>query len=347
MLFQNVSEALWELEDSLNEGEWPVQGVALLAQHGMWGGTIDAKWQGVSFSPVEQLLAYEAVAAGSLSLALILTQHDGACQLLQSGDNDELSDRVLPSLAAGDCLATIGISQLTTSHQGGRPALQAIPNEDGYLLNGFMPWVTAAAQADYNVAGAVLPDGQQLLVCLTTQSPGLHINAPFQLLALDSSWTSRVQCENVQVNPSMVVRGPAEAVLARRAPVKSLTVTTVGVGVAKRVLRKCRSLVNQEGGLGERVLSEVERRWAFLRDSIFRAVEQGGALPEQAKAFRVEVNDILARLAPTLLLLAKGTGYTQPHWAQRYVREVHFFQVWSATQEIRAASLERLWGLNA
>ncbi len=345
MLYQDLTEALWEMEDSLNEGEWPVQGVALLAQHRMWGGTLAAKWQGSFFSPVEQLQAYEAVAAGSLSLALILTQHDGACQLLQSGDNEELAGRVLPRLAVGECLATIGISQLTTSHQGGSPALQAVPNEDGYLLNGFMPWVTAAAQADFNVAGAVLPDGQQLLVCLTTQSPGLHINAPFQLLALDSSWTSRVRCENVQVKPAMVVRGPAEAVLARRAPVKSLTVTIVGMGVAKRVLRQCRDLVRKEDGLGESVVSEAERRWAILRDSLFRAVEQGGAPPEQARAFRVEANDILARLAPTLLLLAKGTGYTQPHWAQRYVREVHFFQVWSATQEVRAASLERLWGL--
>lgn len=344
--YHELTESLIRLESGLNEGEWPKHGVNILAEHGIWGGTIDTSYGGISLSPREQLWMYEAVATGSLSLALILTQHDGACQLLQSGDNQELAEKVLPKLASGESLATIGISQLTTSHQDGAPALQATPNEDGYLLNGFMPWVTAAAQANYNVAGAVLPDGSQLLVCLTTQSPGLHANAPFELMALDSSWTSLVRCKDVQVTHGMVVRGPTEAVLKRRAPVKSLTVTSVGLGVAKRILGRCRNLATKEGGLGEQILNIAESRWAYLRDNVITAADQGGAPPEQAKQYRVELNDILSRLSSTLLLLAKGTGYTRSHWAQKDVREAMFFQVWSATQELRTETMRKLWDVD-
>src|SRR5437588_13062516 len=102
-------------------------------------------------------------------------------------------------MASCDSFATVGIAQITTSRQHTRPAMQAKLERDHILLNGTMPWVTGAAKADHIITGAVLEDGQQLLVALPPSSPGVRIDPPLDLMALRGSCTTQIHCENVRV----------------------------------------------------------------------------------------------------------------------------------------------------
>ena len=326
-------------------GQWPQSSLDALTEAGAWTWIIPTALGGQKLEPVSQLLAYEAIAAGCMATALILTQRDAACELIAACSNESLRNEYLPRLARHEIMTSVGISQLTTSRQGGRPALAAEPQGDDFRLKGVMPWVTSAAHCDVFVAGAVLPDGRELLGLVPADLAGVQIDAPMDLMALQASHTAEVNCRNVILPRSLVLRGPQERVLASRSPIKSLVVATCGVGLAGAMLEVIRESVGREGDSLTEGAEEIEARYEAVRERLFRFAETADRPDEEdhRSQIRIAVNDLLARLAPAILVFAKGSSLLRQRDAQRLSREALFFMVWSAPREIRQGTLAALF----
>ncbi|MFQ5463093.1 MAG: acyl-CoA dehydrogenase family protein [Phycisphaerae bacterium] len=341
----SLSQDLVAAEASLAEEGWPERMIAIMRRAGCFAMVVPDVHGGLGASSQQRLMQYEAVAAGSLTSALVLTQHDAAGELLANTTNAGLADRILPGCAAGKTLLTVGISQLTTSRRGGTaPALVAIDSGDGFVLEGCMPWVTSAARADQVVTGAVLDNGRQILACVPLSAEGITIGQPARLLALTGSGTSEVRCTSVRVNTSQIVRGPIHDVLQRRAPVKSLTVTFVGLGVARALLALIDEYGNNARDCAD-AIATARTRMAAVRERAYGFAEQSDHSDAgiHRVALRGEVNDLVGRLAKTLMVLAKGTGYLAGHRAERLLREAMFLLVWSAPPSVQAETLNRIW----
>lgn len=349
---ESLKSRLMELETQSDGVSWPTAAVKLLGEAGCWRNVVAVEFGGSAATPQQQLETYQAVAWGSLSLALILTQNDAACELLGDCDNRGLAQRLLPRCARGELLLTVGISQLTTSRRSVGPAMKAEVDGDreagsarGYRLSGFMPWVTSAPHADYVVTGAVLPDGMQILAAVPTDSEGLAVSEPMRLMALESSSTCEVRCRDVRVEVGQLMRGPAERVLAIRAPVKPLSVSAVGLGAAERLLHEVRALANTVDRVPALLDEKIAPRFESIRRRVYDAADMLSDASKEIPAMdiRVAVNDLVVRLASTLMTLAKGSGYLLSNQTQRLVREASFFLVWSAPPHVQAGTLEHVW----
>ncbi len=288
---------------------------------------------------------YEAIATGSVSLALILTQHDAAAEVLAVAEPESIAAEILKKCASGEELLTVGISQVTTSRRHGQAAMRAARDGEDFVLNGIMPWVTSARRADHIVTAAVLEDGQQLLACVPTNVSEISVLDPMELLALQSSWTSEVRCDGLRIPRAWVLRGPMESVLTRRAPVKGLTVSSVGIGMAGALLREVRELADKLPGTESLLKEAIEPRYDAARRKLMDAASllHDPASESPAVQIRAEVNAIISRLAATLMTLAKGTGFLLSQPTQRLVREAAFFLVWSAAPAVQVETLHRIW----
>ncbi|MGE3181538.1 MAG: acyl-CoA dehydrogenase family protein [Phycisphaerae bacterium] len=342
----DLTLALRELADGEDrDPQWPARGIAAAAERGAMRWCISPAYGGIGVDSAALLERYEALGRGSLSIALILTQRDGACQLLEAGENEELKNRLLPSFAAGDAMVTVGISQLTTSTgSGSMPHMSARAACDGYTLHGRMPWVTAAGQCDQIVTGAVLEDGRQLLASVPVTAEGLCVGPPLALLALESSMTARVECDGVLVTEAMLLRPVQHEVLRQRAPTKSLTVAAVGIGFAASLLDEIRTLQPPGDGEFDGMISLLDETYSGLRTRVMDcAAKLDDATFEVPKSeIRAAVNDLINRAAVVCMTLAKGTGYLSSHRAQKLLREAMFFNVWSAPTDVRKLTLTRL-----
>jgi alkylation response protein AidB-like acyl-CoA dehydrogenase len=179
---------------------------------------------------------------------------------------------------------------------------------------------------------------------LAAAPAGVVVEQPMKFLALDASCTSRVRCEQVRIGREDVVRGPAEAALSLRTPVKPLVVSAVGLGAARglvdrleqkvdRLGQDLREIVAALGGELGQVRAELHAAAALLNDPT-------AELP--AARIRIQVNELLTRLAVAFLTVCKGTGYARPHAAERLLREAAFFHVWSAPGAVQAGTLRRM-----
>jgi len=138
----SLTELTSEIRDAVagtGEQAWPGTALEVLTRGGVWAHSVRTEYGGSGAAPVERLKVYESVAAGSLSVALILTQHDAACELLCDCENAACAGRLLPRCARGDVLLTVGISQLTTSRQGRGPAMRALADGNAYRWHGIIP----------------------------------------------------------------------------------------------------------------------------------------------------------------------------------------------------------------
>lgn len=325
-------------------GEWPEKSLEHLTSAGAWSWVIPTQYGGLGLDPLSQTKAYEAVAYGCMATLLILTQRDAACELIAGGESERLKDELLPALARHEFLTSVGISQITTSRQGGRPALSATPQGDDFLLTGCAPWVTGAARCRCLVVAAVVPDGRQILAVVETNAEGVVIDPPMQLAALQCTLTSEVHLKSVRVRRDQVVRGPQQNVLASRSTVKPLVVATAGLGHAGAMAKLIQSQgTKTPGALGE-MHEDFLARYEAVRERLYRAAQMlGQPNGEDSKTeLRIAVNDLLVRLTVAMVTYAKGSGFLRQMDAQRLAREAMFFLVWSAPEDVRAGTLSAI-----
>jgi alkylation response protein AidB-like acyl-CoA dehydrogenase len=253
----------------------------------------------------------------------------------------------LPRLATGEAFTTVGISQVTTSHQEGRPAMSAEPGADGgFRLRGFMPWASGADRSDVIVTAGVLADGRQILALVPRGAAGVRVEPPLALMALQCARTSRVVCEDVRLPREVVLRGPMEKVLAIRSTVKPMVVSSSGLGLAGSLMDAIDTERGQTPGELRALVEALRAKYEDVRRRLYEAAERLGDAGAEApsSALRIEVNELVIRLALAALTVAKGAGYVAGHRVGRLLREAMFFLVWSAPDNIRAGTLERLIG---
>ncbi len=310
------------------DAAWPADSWEALRRAGglEWG--IPPPFGGQGLEGTDLLDCYEQLAGACLTTCFILSQRDAAVRRLLDGSNPDLARELLRPLACGGRFATVGISQLTTSRQHSHPAMLAREQASGWVLDGLMPWVTGAAQADHFITGAVQEDGRQLLLVLPRELPGVSIGTPLDLMALQGSLTAEVRCTQVELDRRWLLAGPSENVLAgRRGGTGGLETSCLALGLAGAAI----DYLTHEAAARPELAATAERleqTRRALRQDLHRLARDGAPAPTAA-ALRARANSLVLRTTQAALTASKGTGFLRQHPAQRWARQAMFFLVWS------------------
>ena len=342
-LCNGLSERAQRLD---TEPHWPAEQLQLCAQRGVFRWFLPSEWGGFDWSEADVIRGYLRLSAACLTTTFIITQRTGACKRLVTSDNEPLKQRLLPDLASGKIFSTVGISPLTTSRRHlGQPVLKATEVEEGYVLDGYSPWVTGGRHAETIVVGATLDDGRQLLVALPTNLPGVTTEEPAPLIGLSASHTGSVTCRNVLVDRLWLVDGPVENVMARASGGKTggLQTSTLAIGLSTAAAAFLSDEATRRPDLAEAAQSLTHETEVGQQDLLALATGVADCSPDD---FRARANSLVLRTTQAVLAAAKGSGYVQGHPAGRWCREALFFLVWSCPQPVMAANLCELAGLS-
>ena len=305
--------------------DWPAASWELARAAGVPAWCVPAEFGGRALDGPARLRGYEQLAAACLTTTFILSQRDAAVRRILSHARPDVRAALLPRLARDEIFLTVGLSQLTTSRQHQAPALAAVPQGDGYRLDGVIPWVTGAAHADALLIGATLADGGQLLMLLPRDRVGVTVEPPMDLCALRGSQTTQIQCHGVRIDPFDVLAGPSPRVLGAAAG--GLETSCLGLGLAGAAVDH----LGREASLRPDLRPTAER-FEAARDGLRRrlyALAEGPVDPADAADLRVQANTLALQATQAALTAAKGAGFVRPHPAQRWARQALFFLVWS------------------
>ena len=128
-----------------------------LAEAGLLGIGAPKQFGGIEASGAAQREVTRILASYCGVTTFIQAQHHGPCRMISSGPNDALKHQLLPDLVRGVKMCGISFAHL---RRPGPPVLRAIPEGNGYRLQGTAPWVTGWGLMKQLVFGATLPDGR-------------------------------------------------------------------------------------------------------------------------------------------------------------------------------------------
>jgi alkylation response protein AidB-like acyl-CoA dehydrogenase len=324
---------------------WPAEQLALCAAAGVPRWFAPREWGGFGWSEADVLRGYLRLSAACLTTSFIFTQFSSALRRIVDSDNEPLKRRLMPGLLDGSQFTTVGISHLTTSRRHlVEPVLRAATTSDGFVLDGFSPWVTGAAHANSVVVGATLEDRQQILVSLPTDLTGVTTPPPANLVGLTASATGELRCDRVAVRRELLVDGPAENVMAGKVGAKTggLPTSALALGLSSAALDFLAGEAEKRADLRE-PLKSLREELDQTRADLLALAE--GSSSCTSESVRTQANSLVLRSAQAALAAAKGTGYVVGHPAGRWCREALFFLVWSCPQPVMAANLCELAGL--
>ncbi len=337
---------LAELADGLEAAAaWPGKQLERCGRRGVFTWFVPRGLGGQGWTDQDIFRGYLKLSGACLTTTFVITQRAGACRRISGSGNTSAQQALLPDLLSGRTFATVGISHLTTSRRHlARPVLRAEETPEGFLLDGFSPWVTGAPAADVIVVGATLADGREILVAMPTDLPGVHVPEPEKLVGLSASQTGRVDCAQVHVDRRWLLSGPIEGVMAqgKGAATGGLQTSALALGLADAALGFLRDESDARPGLSP-AAEAMRTEWrSAVQDLLALSAGEPACSTE---ALRTRANSLVLRATQAGLSAAKGAGYVVGHPAGRWCREALFFLVWSCPQPVMQAHLCELAGI--
>ena len=342
-LCQKLRENASQMDDPRH---WPAQQLQWCGEAGVFEWFVGPEHGGQGWNEADVVRGYLALSASCLTTTFIITQRAGAVSRIAASDNSAVRDELLPDLLSGRTFATVGISHLTTSRQHlTTPVLRAEETADGFILDGYSPWVTGGEHAQTVVTGATLADGRQILVALPTDLPGVKTPPSPQLVGLSASHTGQVVCERVHVDRRWLLAGPVMEVMKQGVGAKTggLQTSTLAVGLASAALHYLGRELNRRPEFTEPATA-LGRELAELQGDLL-SLADGREVCSNAE-LRTRANSLVLRATQAALVAAKGAGYVVGHPAGRWCREALFFLVWSCPQPVLQSNLCELAGLS-
>lgn len=325
-------------QKSWTVNDWPNKQLDLITNAGVYRWFVPTSQGGLGWSADQIARGYIALGSACLTSTFIVTQRVAALKRVAGGENDSLIDRVLPSMLDSTMPGTVGISHLTTSRRHlKKPVLGVRPEGRGFIADGVAPWVTGASGASRLLLGGVLEDGEEILFLVPTNAHGITIEAGFDLVALAASHTGVVKCDNVEVNPDMIVAGPKPSVLnaGKGGGAGGVQTSALALGLAKSAI----DFIDQECDHRPDLTASrdlLRHQFDVIAEHTF-AVAAGTR--EHTQSLRADANSLVMRSTQAAMIAAKGAGFVKGHPVGRWCSEALFFLVWSCPQTVAEANL--------
>lgn len=341
--FEQLTATLAQLATGAEaELNWPAEAWNALKEAGVLGWNVPVEFGGADFDSLEMTYGYIRLAEACLTTTFVLTQFNAACQRINWSSDTDFKTTVFQELVNGTKFATVGISHLTTSRQHlKKPTVSAHSYDNGWILDGFVPWVTGAVHADYIVTGGVCEDGTQILALVDTKANGVDPQSPIEMLSMTGSHTGAVKLNQVQIPSEHLIAGPVEQVMKRpdgQGGAGSLTTSALALGVARRAIARLQEEAEKRADLLE-IYEPLHAECAGIYREMFETLEAGTLNGTFSEKIRERSNSLVLRSSQALLAAVKGAGFVKGHPAERAIREAMFFLVWSCPQPVLHANM--------
>ncbi len=310
-------------------------------------GTSEQVWKGLGELGVIGLLVperYGGAGMGMVEMGVVLAEmgravHPGpflssavsAVSLVAAAGGDEDRERLLPDLASGTKLGTIGLLEPGSRYDWGSPATRAVRRGDGWQLTGTKVHVFDAGAADVHLVVAATGDGLRVFV-VEREAPGVEVaSSP----TVDG--TRKQGTVSLAGAPARRLgREEATEAIARVVDRLSVALVADGVGAAERVLEltlehaKARHQFGRPVGSFQAVqhlCADMLQALELARAGAYFALWADGVGPDvtrhraatMAKAY---ASDALVRLGSTAIQVYGGIGFTWDHDAHLYYKRL-------------------------
>ncbi len=240
-----TAERVAGIEASVDRVDRPLW--AALAAADLLGLAVPTAQGGGGMGLTELCLLLEAQGRSVAPVPLWSTLVLGALPLARFG-SDEQQARWLPGVAAGEVFLTAAAATPAVD-PAGLPAIEAVPDGDGWSLSGKLPAVPQAHLAERILVPARTPEGGIVVLLLDPRAGGVQLE---RTVTTNREVHPHVHCASVVVGPDEVLAGPERgaAALTFLLQVGWTGLCALQVGVGEEALARTAAHLNEREQFG-------------------------------------------------------------------------------------------------
>lgn len=332
----------------------------LAADMGLFGFALPEQYGGLGLSMSQEVeLALEMSYAAPAFRSIVGTNNGLAGQILVQAGTEEQKQKWLPGIAAGDIIASFGLTEPDAGSDPGALRTTAQRDDGGWILNGTKRWITNAPAADLimvfaRTIGLDGAPGPISVFAVPTALPGVRVGTKDAKMGQGGSLTSEVYLTDVRVDDAARVGGDTGYRIAMTSVARGrLSVATICTGMMRRLLdESTRFAVERQQG-GSRI-ADHQLIQAMLADSateLYAAeamVRRCAAEIDEGSERRIDpsickyfASEAVGRVADRAVQIHGGMGYMRGVAVERLYRDARLFRIYEGTSQIQQLIIGR------
>lgn len=336
------------------------EALAALTASGMAAIHIPEEYGGQGGDSIAACIVIEEVARVCASSSLIpICNKLGTMGLLLRG-SEELKKQVLPSIAAGEAVASYALSEREAGSDAASMRTRARREGDEWVLNGAKCWISNGGQSTwYTVMAVTDPDKKANGISafiVHKDDPGFSIGAKEKKMGIKGSPTTELYFEDCRIPADRIIGDEgtgfktALATLDHTRP----TIGAQAVGIAQGALDASIAYVKERKQFGKPIgdfqavqfmLADMAMKIEAARLTVYSAAaraERGepdlGFISSASKCF---ASDVAMEVTTNAVQLFGGYGYTTDFPVERFMRDAKITQIYEGTNQIQRVVMSR------
>ncbi|PDP87988.1 acyl-CoA dehydrogenase [Glycomyces fuscus] len=322
---------------------------------------IAEEYDGVGADALATCIVIEEVARVCASSSLIPAVNKLGTMPVILGASEEVKRRYLPEVASGEAMFSYGLSEREAGSDTASMRTQAVPDGDGWVLNGQKSWITNAGVSKYYTVLAVTdPEGARgrniSAFVLHADDEGFTLGEPERKLGIKGSPTRELFFDNVRVPGDRIVGAPGEGlkIALRTLDHTRVTIGAQAVGIAQGALDQAVAYVKERKQFGKHVadfqgvqfmLADMAMKLETARQMVYVAAaksERGDDdLPFYGAAAKCFASDAAMEITTDAVQLLGGAGYVKDFPLERMMRDAKITQIYEGTNQIQRMVMAR------
>ncbi|KUH93791.1 acyl-CoA dehydrogenase [Mycobacterium sp. IS-3022] len=336
------------------------EALAALTASGMAAIHIPEEYGGQGGDSVAACIVIEEVARVCASSSLIpICNKLGTMGLLLRG-SEELKKQVLPSIAAGEAVASYALSEREAGSDAASMRTRARREGDEWVLNGAKCWISNGGHSTwYTVMAVTDPDkganGISAFV-VHKDDPGFSIGAKEKKMGIKGSPTTELYFEDCRIPADRIIGDEgtgfktALATLDHTRP----TIGAQAVGIAQGALDASIAYVKERKQFGKPIgdfqavqfmiadmAMKIEAARLMVYTAAARAERGEPALGFISSASKCFASDVAMEVTTNAVQLFGGYGYTIDFPVERFMRDAKITQIYEGTNQIQRVVMSR------
>lgn len=336
-----------------------------LADLGAFGMKIPEAYGGQGLSNLYYNKALALIASGNPSLGALLSAHQsiGVPQPVKMFGTEEQKQRFLPRLAAGEVSAFL-LTEPDVGSDPARLATSAVPEADGFVLDGVKLWATNGTIAGLFVVMARVPAtadnrGGITAFVVEADSPGITVEARNTFLGLRGIENALIRFDRVRVPAENVLLGVGRGLKIALATLNTgrLSLPAMCVGGCKWCLNVAREWSAERVQWGRAVGAHeaVATKIAFIAGTTYAlesmldlccmlADDETNDIRIEAALVKLYGSEMAWRVADELVQIRGGRGYEtadsleargeRPAEVEQMLRDMRINRIFEGSTEI-------------
>ena len=332
-------------------GQFPLDVIRATAGRGLLGATLPVEWGGGGLDFLSYVLAIEAIAGASATVAVsLVVQNSLVADLIAHAGHAGQKEEWLRKLTSGDAIGAFALSEPDAGTDAANQKTTAVKSGDGYRVAGRKVWVANAEVASVAIVFARTRAGQRgkgiTAFVVPMDTPGIT-----RMARADSLGVRGLGCMDLEFDVTLsqnhvlgtVDHGFRTAMWALEGGRIAIAAQALGIGEA--AIAEAIAYAKHRETFGQPIASYQAIQWMLAdmateleaarlltwKAAAGRMHQERGAV--EAAMAKVAASEAAHKAADRAMQILASAGYRRGSLAERLFRDVRAVEIYQGTSE--------------